>query len=635
MADMVSPAFHAKRISAELSGPGYSRFTARIGELSVQGRTWRNVRLSCPGVQMEKSIIGCADATLLHAGATLPLSFLYDTARRSIDLNLKPSASESWRIAARFDKASWRAAVSVNKGDLTRISPWLPDSLPKPGRGVVSGDVLLSGAGGKLDEVRIDLRLGGLAFSDAAGLHAGERVAGNVAAHLTKSVDGWLWNADIDWQDGEVFWQPLYFATGGHRLTARGSLDAASLRLAAGTLRLAGVGSAEIVANWDRAGGYLGEMDLRTGELNLDAAYRLLLKPLLEKTVLAQLETAGRTRLEWRYRDHATRAFKLELHDAHVADARQRFAVDQLDAAVQWAAAGPGRADISFAQARLLRIPIGPTRIPLRLDGLSADMARLEVPVLDGRLSVEDFHAEKGADGWRWRFSGGLAPVSMQRFTEALALPAMHGTLSAVIPGVSYAEQSLKVGGALLFKVFDGTAVVQNLSLLDPFGRAPRLEADLDMRNLDLDLLTRTFSFGNMQGLIDVSVKGLQLADWKPVRFDARVASSPGSYPRKISQTAVQNISALGGGGAAAAIQRSFLRFFEQFGYDRIGLSCVLRNGVCVMDGVEEANHGYVIVKGGGIPAITVIGYNRNVSWDELLRRLARITQSNVKPVVR
>ena len=130
-------------------------------------------------------------------------------------------------------------------------------------------------------------------------------------------------------------------------------------------------------------------------------------------------------------------------------------------------------------------------------------------------------------------------------------------------------------------------------------------------------------------------MRGLELANWQPVRFDARIESSAGNYPRKISQRAVQNISALGGAGAAAAIQRSFLRFFEQFGYEKLGLSCRLENGVCEMDGIERAPQGYVIVKGGGIPAISVIGYNRSVSWRELVDRLKRITQDNVKPIVK
>ena len=223
----------------------------------------------------------------------------------------------------------------------------------------------------------------------------------------------------------------------------------------------------------------------------------------------------------------------------------------------------------------------------------------------------------------------------MQKLTEALKSRPMHGTLSGTIPKVSYTGNTLEMDGALLFKVFDGTVELRNMMVLDPMGRAPSLVADLAMRNLDLNLLTGAFSFGNMQGRIDVAVNGLELFDWKPIKFDASVMSSPGNYPRRISQAAVQNISSLGGSGAAAAIQRSFLHIFEEFGYSKIGWSCSLRNGICHMGGIESEHipQGYVIVKGGGIPAITVIGYNRKVDWWELINRLQRITQKNVKPV--
>ena len=311
-----------------------------------------------------------------------------------------------------------------------------------------------------------------------------------------------------------------------------------------------------------------------------------------------------------------------------------RFALHGVNARIPWSSSAERKAEIRFRQGEVLRLALGETRVPLTMQGWQFSTPAFSVPLLDGQLNLDGFSASRIEGAWNWRFSGGLTPVSMERFAAALKLPRMLGTLSGVIPAVSYAGGNLKVDGALLFKVFDGTVVVKDLELLNPLGRAPNLRADLDMRNLDLDLLTRTFSFGNMQGRIDVQVDGMELSDWRPVKFDAKVASSPGSYPRKISQSAVQNISALGGAGAAAAIQRSFLRFFEQFGYDRIGLSCKLRNGVCLMDGVEAAPHGYVIVKGGGIPAISVIGYNRQVSWDELLERLKRITQKNVKPVI-
>ena len=105
---------------------------------------------------------------------------------------------------------------------------------------------------------------------------------------------------------------------------------------------------------------------------------------------------------------------------------------------------------------------------------------------------------------------------------------------------------------------------------------------------------------------------------------------------KKISQKAVENISALGGAGAVAALQRSYLSFFKNFGYESIGWSCKLRNGVCLMGGVDDGSGmQYVLIKGGGIPAITVMGYNRYVGWDELLTRVKRVTQGNLKPIVR
>ena len=60
----------------------------------------------------------------------------------------------------------------------------------------------------------------------------------------------------------------------------------------------------------------------------------------------------------------------------------------------------------------------------------------------------------------------------------------------------------------------------------------------------------------------------------------------------------------------------------------------VLANGVCAMGGVAEAKQGYVMVKGGGVPALNVIGYNRQVEWDELLNRLKAVIAGHSRPVI-
>jgi hypothetical protein len=231
-----------------------------------------------------------------------------------------------------------------------------------------------------------------------------------------------------------------------------------------------------------------------------------------------------------------------------------------------------------------------------------------------------------------------IEPVSMRLLTEAVGLPPMNGVLSASIPALSVRPGEITLDGALVVSVFDGYVQATSLSVREPFGVASHLSADLEARHIDLAQLTKTFSFGSITGFADADVRGLELVRWLPTRFDARIASSPGRYPRRISQRAVQNISALGGAGAMAAIQRSLIGLFDTFGYAEIGFRCALDMNVCTAGGVEGADRadgGFTIVRGGGVPAVDVIGYNRRIDWKELVDRLQRVTAGNAPPEVR
>jgi len=48
--------------------------------------------------------------------------------------------------------------------------------------------------------------------------------------------------------------------------------------------------------------------------------------------------------------------------------------------------------------------------------------------------------------------------------------------------------------------------------------------------------------------------------------------------------------------------------------------------------GRERPDGGFPIVRGGGIPALDVIGYNRRVDWQELVDRIQRVIENNVAP---
>ena len=144
--------------------------------------------------------------------------------------------------------------------------------------------------------------------------------------------------------------------------------------------------------------------------------------------------------------------------------------------------------------------------------------------------------------------------------------------------------------------------------------------------------MTGAFSFGRITGRLSGRVDGLRLFNWSPVAFDARLYTPPDDRSKhRISQRAVENIGSIGGGGAGvtAALSSGFLRFFDDFNYDRLGLSCRLENDVCAMDGVAPApNGGYYLVKGKGLPRIDVIGSSRRVDWPRLVQQLIAATKS-------
>jgi hypothetical protein len=628
--DLEAPGFAAKTLKASLSGTGRPELLIEAGSITIGGRNWRNVRLHCPQLRLDAAQLECVEGTV-DAGGEVPLSFSYSWRTRALAVALKPEAQETWRLNARFAKPTPEFNVVIDKGRIARVAAWLPPALPGASAGTLSGTIAFTGPGSLTANFAVD----GLAFSEADGLHAGEKIRAGFSLRAEQRADQWQWQATAEWNAGEVFWQPLYLTGANQRLNAAGVYDAEQVRVQRGVLEMPEIGNLEFQAAWARRSAELAQGMVSAARLRAAALYAQILKPFLEHTAFGDLRAEGDIGFALRLEQGAVQGFDLTLAGVSLEDRNRRFALFGADGVIPWQRDAATTAELSVKGGELLQLPFGAFRVPLRMRGMRFAAGRVEIPVLDGKLTINEFATGEAREGWRWRFSGGIAPISMAQFTQSVGLPTMHGSLSAVIPQVIYRESTLTVDGALLFKVFDGTVVAKDLKFLDPFGKVPRLHGDVEMRNLDLDLLTRTFSFGNITGRIDAQVVGLELADWRPVSFDARIASSAGDYPRRISQRAVQNISALGGAGAAAAIQRSFLRFFEQFGYEKLGLSCKLRNNVCEMDGVESAPQGYVIVKGGGIPAISVIGYNRQVSWQELLDRLKRITQDNVQAIVK
>jgi hypothetical protein len=247
-------------------------------------------------------------------------------------------------------------------------------------------------------------------------------------------------------------------------------------------------------------------------------------------------------------------------------------------------------------------------------------------PIFDGALVVHKLELRHFGPDAELDFDAQLEPISMPLLSAAFGWPILSGQLAGKVPGVTYRDRVLTVQGDLSATVFDGTIVGSRLELSNPLGPWPRLTADVSARHLDLDLLTHTFSIGSISGRLDADIKGLELFNWSPVAFDARLQSTPGdTSEHRISQKAITSISSVGGGGGGvtAALQSGVLQFFKTFHYDRIGISCQLRDEVCLMSGLEPAKNGYYLVKGRGLPRIDIIGNAGRVDWTQLVAQIA------------
>ncbi len=599
--------------------------------------TLRAVRVHCPRATLTEGRFSCQDGRLSAEGVpAMPVELAADAARGQLRVALYPARGERWQLeVARRGRGGSRLELQLESARVERLARFLPAMAEEGWRGRVSG-TLRANLGAAVEGVSGTLRANKLEFSRANGTQAVAGFDGTLTVDAERRGGGWKWQGRFDWRGGEAYLQPLYVAGGGWRLSATGTLQDDVVAVSQLDWQGEGIGEVRASGRWHLGGQRLLDLRVDTGPLDLARLGSVLVAPLLEQRGIAGVSLGGTARVALTADATGLSSIDLQLDRVGVGAATKGVRLDDVSGRIPWQRDGGTMAQLRVGGAMLGRLPIGAFSLDVAMRGYDWRIAAAQIPVLDATLHLRDLAVQREAGQWRWETGADLEPVSMARLTELFGLPRMAGSLGATLPRVSYADRVLTLDGAMLIQVFDGYLRADALQLIEPLGRLPRLTANVEAHHLDLGQLTETFRFGRITGFVDASITGLELADWQPLAFDAQIASSPGRYPKRISQRAVEDIAALGGAGATLAIQRSFLRFFDRFGYSAIGWRCVLRDGVCTMDGLEPAaGGGYVIVRGGGVPALNVIGYNRRVDWAELVSRLKRITAEGAAPVIR
>ncbi len=636
-------------LAAVLALQAHAIESAHLSLGNLAGDGWS---LDDVSVQLDWTGESSARAVLLAAAAQLPgqlgsvkgLQFVceaaeltaagFDCARGLLGLHSSRLGRQSLPLSVHYRHTDKQVRVRVRSiraaGGSIAVSAVYRD-------GGLELDLELRGQGAQLKNVAYDARVQARSFSDESGRYAGEALDVTLAGNVRPLRDGWVVSSNMTARQGAVYIDPWYIEVGSAPIVAAAVLDwlprKQRLELQSfsyrqpGSVDLAGQGRIELQHEQP-----LRQLQLELKEVVLPSAYETYLQPWLTESLAGNLETAGQLRGRLQVDDGGLVRASADLQSVSLAEKDGLFGFDHLSGNLDWSdSAVPEYSTLAWEAGHVYRVSLGKTAVELESTGNAVRLVRpMRIPVLDGVLDIASFSLDyPGREELRWEVDGILTPVSMQQLTRALEWPEFGGKLSGVIPSVSYDSGILTVGGVLLVRVFDGVVTLRDLQLTDPFGLVPRLHVNANADNIDLKSLTGAFSFGRIEGRLDGRVEGLLLESWLPVAFDAEFATPEDDKSRhRISQKAVDNIADIGGGGVGGALSRSFLQFFEDFPYDRLGIRCRLENGVCDMGGVAPAQNGYYLVKGRFLPPrLDVVGFADRVNWDRLVAQIVAVTR--------
>jgi len=210
----------------------------------------------------------------------------YALAVSSIEIHIgaiRHPAAHVDHVAATLDMdGRWQGSATLRQGDLAQLVQLAQQSsLPVTvSKGDVQGQASFAGTGTDLRQFKLEALLRDIAFSDADGQRAGEKLGGRIALVAQRLGERWQWQGNLNWMQGEAYWQPWYFANGGHTFQAGGWLSSDDVAVEQGELTLAEVGHVIFSGRMALTDKRITSLKARAEGLHAGSTYALLLKPL-------------------------------------------------------------------------------------------------------------------------------------------------------------------------------------------------------------------------------------------------------------------------------------------------------------------------------------------------------------------
>jgi len=606
---------------------------------------WEAIQIQCRLGQQGPDLQRCIDGFLsIQQGPFGPQKARLNMDYQGQDqwgFSLKDLAIAGGSVDAdlRLERSAWKTKTVGKKLSLKQLGRLLFKQEGPEGwsmAGTANLTVTASGQDLITDKVVARLHLNDLGYSSPDGLQVAEKVGAKIeltAGQATKGPHPWKGAAKISVSDGQIYSDPVFIQILPNKpmeLVTDFGWDSVDQ-----LIRLS-----QVKIQWPDVMGLQGNLaismqDLRLQQArlelraeNLGVLYSQLLQPFLIGQILDDLEVVGQAEANLLLDAQGLASVSVGLEDLYLDHKKGLFGLYGAAGKLYWARDEQAKVSrFSLAGGHASKIDFGSLDLGLQLSQDSASLASpLSVPVLGGSVIFPSFEASDiGGPQQQAKTGVMVKDISMLALSNALGWPAFKGSMSGNLPEIQYQNDQVKITGGLSLSLFGGLAVLTNLTVHEPFSLVPRLEADAFMQNLDLQQITSAFSFGQIEGSFNGEVRNLELVGWSPSRFKARFFSPEKDVRRhKISQGAVDDLTALGN-GVSGALSGTFLRFFDDFSYDRIELRVDLKDNMAILDGIAHSSGGYYLVKGAGLPRIDVIGRTRQIAWKDLVDRLQDI----------
>ncbi|MFH0933408.1 MAG: hypothetical protein V1832_03705 [Nitrospirota bacterium] len=491
-------------------------------------------------------------------------------------------------------------------------------------------------------------------FSSSDGTRAGQGITGKVILkiHSPPSKNKVTFKLSSEVGGGEFLWGKFYKDFSGKRVTffSQGNFFLNSPRLLKfqSSLDFLGTGNYSLSGSIQREESFLHLKAEKVSHSMMLSLFRDYLSQ--NVPFLKSLQLGGDSQMDMRTvikGEALSLEGILEVQNASLKIPDKSFSIDQLGLMLPFDLFYPSSSE-PYRKERekghgFLKIGII-EKDKERLEGLAIPVVLsqnsfyipedINISLFGGKIKVTGFRGEEIlSPSKQFYFGVEIEEMDLGSLSQNLAEVDLPAFLNADFPIIGYQDGIWSAQGKAVAKIFKGEVEATNLSIRDLFSRSRKINGDLSFKRINLEKVSEKIKIGKMTGIIQGSMRNLEIEYGQPSRFVLDIESvKTEGVKQKISVDAVQNISILGTGseGMAGVLSSGIKSFFKEYPYSRIGIRCTLENDKFSVRGkIHEGSTEY-LVRRAFLRGIDVVNQNPQnvISFRDMQERIKRISRT-------